>query len=122
MRVSEKIVVTENMVIDFANLSGDKNPIHLDEEYAKNTIFNRRIVHGLLLSSFFSRIISRDYPGSGSVYLKQDLNFKNPCFIDDEIEVTVELEKIEGNRFFLHTTIFRDDVVIVEGTALVLKK
>lgn len=122
MRISEKIIITEKMVEDFSNLSGDKNPIHLDEEYAKGTSFNTRIVQGLLVSSFFSKIISNSYPGNGSIYLRQNLNFINPCFIGDEIEVIIELEKKEGNKFFLNTNILRKDTIIVEGSALVLKK
>lgn len=122
MRVSEKIKITEKMVVDFANLSGDKNPIHLDEEYAKTLSFNTRIVQGLLVSSFFSRIISNIYPGYGSIYLKQNLNFVNPCFIGDEVEVVIELNKKEGCKFFLNTYAFRENTVIVEGDALILKK
>ena len=80
MRVSEKITITDKMVRDFSELVGDKNPIHLDDEYSKNSIFGKRIVHGMLLSSFFSKIIATNYPGEGSIYLKQDLNFKNPDF------------------------------------------
>ena len=109
MRVSEKILISEDMVKDFSELSGDKNPIHLDEEYAKSTIFGKRVAHGMLLSSFFSRLISEVYPGKGSIYLQQNLIFKNPCFINDEIEVIVELDKKDGNKFFLKTIIFKDD-------------
>lgn len=122
MRVSEKITITDKMVRDFSELSGDKNPIHLDEEYSKNSIFGKRIVHGMLLSSFFSKIIATNYPGEGSIYLKQDLNFKNPCYINDEIEIVVELDKKENNKYYLKTKIIRDDIEIIEGNAIVLKK
>jgi 3-hydroxybutyryl-CoA dehydratase len=122
MRVSEKILISEDMVKDFSELSGDKNPIHLDEEYAKSTIFGKRVAHGMLLSSFFSRLISEVYPGKGSIYLQQNLIFKNPCFINDEIEVIVELDKKDGNKFFLKTIIFKDDEILIEGNAIILKK
>ena len=122
MRVSEKITITDKMVRDFSELVGDKNPIHLDDEYAKNSIFGKRIVHGMLLSSFFSKIIATTYPGEGSIYLKQDLNFKNPCYINDEIEIVVELDKKENNKYFLKTKIIRDNIEIIDGNAIVLKK
>lgn len=122
MRVSEKIIITDKMVRDFSELSGDKNPIHLDDEYSKNSIFGKRIVHGMLLSSFFSKIIATNYPGEGSIYLKQDLNFKNPCYINDEIEIVVELDRQENNKYYLKTKIIRDDVEIIDGNAIVLKK
>jgi 3-hydroxybutyryl-CoA dehydratase len=122
MRVSEKITITDKMVIDFSNLSGDKNPIHLDEEYSKNSIFGKRIVHGMLISSFFSKIIASDYPGEGSIYLKQDLNFKNPCYINDEIEIVVELDKKENNKYYLKTKVMRNGTEIIDGNAIVLKK
>lgn len=122
MRVSEKITITDKMVRDFSELSGDKNPIHLDDECSKNSIFGKRIVHGMLLSSFFSKIIATNYPGEGSIYLKQDLNFKNPCYINDEIEIVVELDKKENNKYYLKTKIIRDDIEIIEGNAIVLKK
>ena len=122
MRVSEKITITDKMVRDFSELVGDKNPIHLDDEYSKNSIFGKRIVHGMLLSSFFSKIIATNYPGEGSIYLKQDLNFKNPCYINDEIEIVVELDKKENNKYFLKTKIIRDNIEIIDGNAIVLKK
>jgi 3-hydroxybutyryl-CoA dehydratase len=110
------------MVVDFSNLTGDKNPIHLDDDYAKKTIFGRTIVHGMLLSGFISKIIAEKYPGEGSIYLKQILNFKNPCFVDDVISVNVELKEKIQNKFYLKTTILRDDVVIIDGDAIVLNQ
>jgi len=122
MQFSEKITITDKIVRDFSELSGDKNPIHLDDEYSKNSIFGKRIVHGMLLSSFFSKIIATNYPGEGSIYLKQDLNFKNPCYINDEVEIVVELDKKENNKYYLKTKIIRDNIEIIDGNAIVLKK
>lgn len=122
MRVSEKIKITNDMVIKFADVTGDVNPLHLDDEYSKKTIFKKRIVHGMLLVSFFSKLIANKYPGEGSIYLQQDVKFKNPCYIDDEVEVIVELVKNENNKFFLSTEIIRDGLSLVIGNALVIKK
>lgn len=121
MRISEKIKITNDMVIKFAEVTGDINPLHLDDEYSKNTIFKKRIVHGMLLVSFFSKLIANKYPGEGSIYLQQDVKFKNPCYIDDEIEVIIELVKNENNKFFLSTEIIRNDLSLVTGNAVVLK-
>jgi len=91
MEVSEKIIVTDDMVHKFAEVSGDRNPIHIDDEYASKSIFGKRIVHGMLLSSFFSKMIAETYPGKGSIYLNQSLNFKNPCYVNDEVTITIKL-------------------------------
>ena len=121
MRVSEEIIITDDLVKKFSDLTGDKNPIHLNDEYAKNTIFGKRIVHGMLISSFFSKIISEKYPGPGSIYLNQNLNFKRPCFIGDTIEVVVRLNKQENKKYLLDTIIYNSSQeIIIEGSALVL--
>ena len=67
-------LVTEDMVNIFANISGDNNPIHLDLEYASNTIFKEKIAHGILISGFISALIANEIPGNGSIYLKQNLD------------------------------------------------
>jgi acyl dehydratase len=120
MRVSEEITITDDMIKKFSDLTGDKNPIHLDDEYAKNTVFGKRIAHGMLISSFFSKIIAEKYPGKGSIYLNQEVSFKNPCFVNDTIEVVVELIKKEKNKYFLKTIIKIENKTIVEGSAVVL--
>jgi len=122
MEVSEKIIITNDMVHKFAEVSGDRNPIHIDDEYASKTIFGKRIVHGMLLSSLFSKMIAETYPGKGSIYLNQSLNFKNPCYINDEVVVTIKLLNEIDGKYTLRTTIHRDDIILVHGDALVLKR
>lgn len=122
MEVSEKIIITNDMVHKFAEVSGDRNPIHIDDKYASKTIFGKRIVHGMLLSSLFSKIIAETYPGKGSIYLNQSLNFKNPCYINDEVVVTIKLLNEIDGKYTLRTTIHRDDIILVHGDALVLKR
>ena len=122
MRVSKKIRVTEELVNSFSELSGDKNPIHIDELYAKNTTFGKRIAHGALLGSFISSLISSDYPGEGSIYLSQEYKFIKPCFIDDIIEVVIQLIEKKGNRYLLSTNVYKEENLIVEGTAVIMKK
>lgn len=121
MRVSEKIKITDSIISKFSEVSGDKNPIHLNDDYAKKSRFGKRIAHGMLLASFFSKLISEKYPGEGSIYLKQELNFKNPCFIDDEIEIIIELINKDKNKYQLKTEIYRNDTLLIDGNALVIK-
>ena len=75
------------MIDDFAELSGDYNPLHMNDIYAKSTKFKQRVCHGLLLTSFFSQLIGMFLPGKNSLYLSQTVKFVSPCFINDEIIV-----------------------------------
>jgi len=122
MRVSKKFTVKEEDVINFAKVSKDYNPIHLDEEYAKKTFFEQRIVHGMLLGGYISSVIANDYPGQGSIYLEQNLSFKNPCFIDDEIEVIIELIEQKKTKYNLSTKVTRNDTILIDGLATIIKK
>lgn len=122
MEVSETITVTDEMVRQFAELTGDRNPIHLDDDYASKSIFGKRIVHGMLLGGFISKMIATDYPGEGSIYLNQNLNFKSPCFIGDIITVQIKLIKKERTKYTLDTKVLRKNTILIEGEAFVIKK
>jgi len=102
------IKITESMVEKFSNLSGDLNPLHMDNEFAESSSFNKRIVHGMLLASFFSQLIGMKLPGKNALYFSQTLNFRSPCYIDDEIEVIGEVtEKSDSTQIItVSTTIF----------------
>ena len=82
-----KITITKSMVDDFAKISGDFNPLHIDEKYAKSTTFGKRLVHGMLLASFLSQMVGMYLPGKHALYSSQTLEFHNPCFVNDEINV-----------------------------------
>jgi len=82
-----QINITESMVDDFAKLTGDFSPIHMDEDYASTTTFQRRIVDGMLLASFLSKIVGMYLPGKHALYLSQSLDFRYPCFFGDIITV-----------------------------------
>lgn len=123
MEVKERIKVTSAMVEDFARVSGDINPIHLNEEAARNSIFGKRIAHGILLASFFSKLIAMRYPGPGSIYLSQDLEFLAPCFVDEEIDVVVSLSEQVKSVYMLDTMIYdTSGKILVKGKAKILKK
>jgi 3-hydroxybutyryl-CoA dehydratase len=121
MRVSKKFTIKEEDVVNFSKVAQDYNPIHLDEEYAKNSIFKKRIVHGMLLGGYISSIIANEYPGQGSIYLQQNLSFKNPCYIGDEIEVIIELIEQKNSKYSLSTKVIKDELILIDGEALILK-
>lgn len=85
----------------FAELSLDKNPIHLDEDYAEHSRFGRRIVHGFLVGSLISAVFGTQLPGEGAIYLHQEMNFKRPVFHGDEITATVTVTEIRKDKSIL---------------------
>lgn len=112
-------------VQSFANLSGDMNPIHLDMDYARTTPFGQPIVHGILAASLFSALIANDIPGTGSIYLHQDLDFKSPVFFDTEViaRVTVVSRRDDKPIYELRTTCMDvNGKILIDGKALVLKR
>jgi acyl dehydratase len=82
-----KIKVTESMTEEFAKLTGDYSPIHMEEEYARTTSFGRRICHGMLVGSFFSRLVGMHLPGKYGLLLSYSIRHLLPCFLDQEIMV-----------------------------------
>jgi acyl dehydratase len=86
-----EITVTEKLVLDFSVISGDFNPLHINENYATKTKFKKRICHGMLLASFLSRLVGMYLPGKNALYFSQVLNFVSPCFINDVIRVKGEI-------------------------------
>ena len=115
---------SEKEVILFSDLSLDKNPLHLDNEFAKSTIFRKRIIHGMLVSSLFSGVIANELPGIGSIYLSQSLNFKKPIYFNQEINIRVEIIKIRRDKpiYTLRTTCLDiDSNILIEGEAIIKK-
>ena len=94
-----QITITESMVNNFVNVSGDFSPIHIDEEYAKTTSFGKRVAHGMLLASFLSRVDGMYLPGKHALYFSQNLEFRNPCFINDKIKISsIVIDKSESTK------------------------
>ena len=115
--------ITESMVEKFSNLSGDLNPLHMDNEFAESSLFKKRIVHGMLLSSFFSQLIGMKLPGKNALYFSQTLNFRSPCYIDDEIEVVGEVtEKSDSTQIItVSTSIFnKSKTCLIDGIAKII--
>ncbi len=122
-RSSRTVRITDEQIKAFAQASGDTNPIHLDEEHAAKTRFGRRIAHGMLTASFISTILGNDMPGPGTIYLGQEIKFKAPVFIGDEIIVTVEVIKYRQDKniaTFRTTCANQDGKLVLEGEAVVI--
>tara|TARA_B110000438_G_scaffold277147_1_gene299519 strand:- start:504 stop:926 length:423 start_codon:yes stop_codon:yes gene_type:complete len=118
-----EIIIDEKLEEDFAKISGDYNPLHMDEQFAKKSKFGRRICHGMLLSSFFSRLVGMYLPGKNALYFSQNLNFVGPCFIGDTIIVKGEvIDKSEATKMIkVETTIENiEGKLLIEGIAQVL--
>jgi 3-hydroxybutyryl-CoA dehydratase len=115
-----KTVMNED-VIGFANLSGDHNPIHLSEHFARKTRFGERIAHGLYTASLISAVLGMYLPGPGAVYLSQTLNFRGPVRIGDVLTITVEVAEVnpEGRRVLLRCECLVDGKVVLDGEARV---
>ncbi|NBA77558.1 dehydrogenase [Emticicia sp. ODNR4P] len=93
-----KFSFTQDDVILFAKVSGDHNPLHLDAEFAATTPFKRPIIHGALASSIFSKVMGTEFPGFGSVYLKQVSEFKRPMFVDTDYEAVFTVVSIDEKK------------------------
>ena len=114
--------VSETDIYLYAGVSGDFNPAHINEEYAKNTFFKTRIAHGMLSASFISTVIGLKLPGPGTIYLDQSLKFMAPVRMGDTITARVEIVEImaDKNKARLKTTCANQDgTTVLEGEAIV---
>ena len=115
--------VTEADAYNYAGVSGDFNPAHINEEYAKETFFKTRIAHGMISAGFISAVLGTKLPGPGTIYLGQDLKFTKPVRFGDTITATCTVEEIikEKNRLILTTVCTNQDgEVVIDGKAIVL--
>lgn len=122
-KVQFKVVISKSMIENFAVLSGDHNPLHMDELYSKDAGFEKRICHGMLLASLFSRLIGMYLPGRNALYLSQSLKFISPCFVDDEVIIEGKvIKKSSSARIItLETKITKEpNIKIVIGEAKVM--
>lgn len=119
MTASYTQTITDADVKAFADISGDHNPVHLSEQYAKNSRFKDRIAHGLLTASFFSAIFGTKLPGEGCVYAGQNLQFKRPVYLGDTViaKVTVIAVDISKNRVTFETVCTVNNKKVTTGTA-----
>ena len=114
--------ITETDVYLYAGVTGDLNPAHINEEYAKKTFFKTRIVHGMLLAGLISGVLGNKLPGPGTVYIRQDLTFLAPVRIGDTITASVEVIEImtEAKRIRAKTKcVNQEGTVVLDGEAIV---
>ncbi len=109
-------------VADFARVTGDNNPVHLDEDFASKTIFKTRIMHGMLGACVFSKVFGTMFPGEGTIYLSQSVNFLKPMYVDTFYDAQFEvLEILDKNRARISTSILtKEGKKVVVGEAVVM--
>lgn len=119
MSASYSQTITDTDVKSFAGISGDHNPVHLDEVYAENSRYKKRIAHGLIGASFFSAIFGTKLPGKGCVYVGQNLSFKRPVYLGDTVTAVVTVTSVDDkkNRVFFETKCFVKNKIVIDGTA-----
>ena len=116
--------ISESDIYQFAGITGDFNPVHVNAEYAKNSMFNERIAHGILTVGFISAVLGTKLPGQDTIYLSQNASFKGPVKIGDTVTAHVEVieKKDSKNIIILKTTVTNQlDQVVVDGEAVVKK-
>lgn len=116
--------ITEADVMLFAGITGDFNPIHVDEEFAKKSLFEKRIVHGVLGAGLISAVIGTDLPGINCIYLGQELKFVAPAYIGDTLTAVVEITDLRDDKKIIRLkTMVKNqrDEVVIEGEAVIKK-
>ena len=116
------MTVSEKGIESFAEVTGDVNPVHLDEAYAATTPFKTRIAHGMLSAGYISAVIGTKLPGPGAIYVGQTLRFKRPVKIGDEVTARCTITEIdqEKARIVLETVCTVADKPVVEGEATIM--
>lgn len=114
-------IVTDESIRKFSEVSGDINPVHLDDTYAEKTIFKKRIAPGLQVASYISAVLANQLPGSGTIYLEQNVRFLKPVYIGDAIETKITIiEVLKSDKFRLKTEQFNSlGEKVIDGEAVV---
>jgi len=118
-----QITITESMIDDFAKLTGDFSPIHMDKDYASTTTFEKQVAPSMLLASFLSRLVGMYLPGKHALYFSQSLNFRSPCFIGDTITVSgIVIDKSQSTKILkIESKITnQDDKILLSGLGRVI--
>lgn len=121
-KFSKSILVTDEMINGFAKYTGDNNPVQVNDQFASETIFRKRIAHGFLVGSLISAVLGNDLPDKVTINLSQTLKFKAPVFIDDEIIANVEvLDFTKEKRIRLKKTCTnKDGIVVLDGEPIII--
>jgi len=122
-KASRTQTISDELIRSFAKLTGDTNPVHLDDTYAAGTRFGRRIAHGMIAAGLISAVLANDLPGPGTVYLSQTLQFKAPVYPGDTITTTVEVKSVRPDKPIVTLSTVcsnQENKVVLEGEAVVL--
>lgn len=119
MKATYSQTITDTDVKAFAGISGDRNPVHLDEIYAQNSRYKKRIAHGLISASYFSALFGTKLPGEGCVYASQTLNFKRPIYVGDTVTAQIEVINIyiDKKKILFRTTCMVKNRIVIDGEA-----
>ena len=119
MSESYSQTISEADVKAYAGISGDRNPVHMDDEYAEKSSYKKRIAHGMISSSFFSALFGTKLPGPGCVYVNQSLNFKRPVYIGDTVTAIITVTKIDElkSRVYFDTVCKVKNKIVIDGQA-----
>jgi len=111
--------ITDADIKAFAGVSGDRNPVHMSDEYAEASQFKKRIAHGMISTSFFSALFGTKLPGAGCVYVRQDLTFRKPVYIGDTVvaRITVTNIDLKKRRVFFDTVCKVGNKIVISGKA-----
>jgi acyl dehydratase len=122
-RASRSLTISDETIRAFAEVTGDTNPVHLDDDYAAGTRFGRRIAHGMIAAGLISATLANDLPGPGTVYLNQTLKFKLPVYPGDTVTATVEVLSVRPDKPIVTLATVctnQNDEVVLAGEAVVL--
>ncbi len=122
--IKEEFTISQNQVNQFAELTGDKNPLHIDAFYASKTRFKKPIVHGLFTVTAMAKIMGTKFPGEGTIHVSQNYSFKKPVFPETKYIVYIELIKVLKKKHlgFFKTQIIdkKSGKIIIDGTGMAL--
>lgn len=122
-QATRSMAISDETIRAFAEVTGDDNPLHLDDDYAAGTRFGRRIAHGMIAAGLISAAIANDLPGPGTVYLNQTLKFKLPVFPGDTVTATLKVLSVRSDKPIATLSTVctnQDDKVVLKGEAVVL--
>ncbi len=119
MKESYSQTITDTDIKIFSGVSGDKNPVHMNDEYAEKSRYKKRIAHGLMSASYFSAIFGTKLPGPGCVYVSQSLKFTRPVYIGDTVTATVVIKSIDlkTRKILFDTTCSVKGHAVIKGEA-----
>ena len=112
--------VTETDIVQYSQISGDDNPLHVNEEFAKQTVFKGRIAHGMLTCGYISAVLGTKLPGPGCAYLNQNLNFRAPVRIGDTVQTRITVKDVdpETNNVICEAVCSIGEKVVIDGTRI----